>query len=98
MKGAKAKAKTDLLNAYAPFKIAQRLLALMFAGTYMFCFFVCLVLLSWGASFSEILKLLNAFYIAEITFTIVAFYFGGGFIEGGLKARSEGRAMVGGGK
>lgn len=33
---AKAKAKTDLLNAYAPFKLAQRYLALMFTAMFLF--------------------------------------------------------------
>ena len=33
---AKNKAKIDLLSAYAPFKVAQRYLALMFGFTYLF--------------------------------------------------------------
>ena len=37
---ARAKAKTDLLQAYAPFKIAQRYLALMFGATFLFSFFL----------------------------------------------------------
>jgi len=36
------KAKTDLLNAYAPFKIAQRVLAFAFCGVFLFSFVVCL--------------------------------------------------------
>ena len=37
---AKNKAKTDLLGAYAPFKVAQRYLALMFGGTYLSVFVI----------------------------------------------------------
>ncbi|MFZ8992800.1 MAG: hypothetical protein ACO20L_08990, partial [Candidatus Puniceispirillaceae bacterium] len=32
---AKSKAKIDLMGAYAPFKIAQRYLALMFGGVFL---------------------------------------------------------------
>lgn len=39
---AKAKAKTDLLKAYAPFKIAQRYLAFMFGGTFLLSFLLVL--------------------------------------------------------
>jgi hypothetical protein len=39
---AKSKAKTDLLNAYAPFKIAQRFLALMFGATFLLSFVLVL--------------------------------------------------------
>ena len=41
---ARTKAKTDLLAAYAPFKIAQRYLALMFGGSYVISFWLCIVL------------------------------------------------------
>jgi len=39
---AKSKAKTDLLSAYQPFKLAQRYLALMFAFTFLLCFAITL--------------------------------------------------------
>ena len=35
---AKNKAKVDLMNAYAPFKVGQRYLALMFTSTYLLSF------------------------------------------------------------
>ena len=37
-----SKAKTDLLSAYQPFKLAQRYLALMFAFTFLLCFAITL--------------------------------------------------------
>ena len=35
---AKTKAKVDTLNAYAPFKLAQRVIAFAFTFTYLVCF------------------------------------------------------------
>ena len=82
---AKAKAKTDLLDAYAPFKKAQRLLAVMFAGTFLSCFVLVLAmsLMSQG-DVAETRKVISEFYIGEIMLTIIVFYFGGGFAEGAL--------------
>ena len=44
----KSKAKTDLLQAYAPFKIAQRMLAFMFGFTYVTCFAIVMGMTSSG--------------------------------------------------
>ena len=81
---AKSKAKTDLLTAYAPFKIAQRYLALMFTFTYLLAFFICLIMVLSADVFTkaDVINLLGEFYIGEIMLTIVAFYFAGGAIEG----------------
>jgi tRNA isopentenyl-2-thiomethyl-A-37 hydroxylase MiaE len=85
---AKAKAKTDLLTAYAPFKIAQRYIALMFSGTFLFSFFLVLSLTIAGiGDIASIKAVLSEFYIGEIMLTIVVFYFGGGFAEGAMNAR-----------
>ena len=86
---ANAKAKTDLLNAYAPFKIAQRVLALMFAVTYLSCFVMVLLFTMFDiGNASAVRTVMGEFYVAEIMFAIVAFYFGGGMIEGGFKAKN----------
>ncbi len=82
---AKSKARTDLLTAYAPYKLAQRLLALMFAATFLFSF--CLVLgmtLGGIGDTDAVLGVLSEFYIGEIMGAIVLFYFGGGAFEGVL--------------
>ena len=81
------KAKVNLLEAYAPYKIAQRLLAMMFTSTFLFSFFLVLVMTlgGWGQT-TEVFKLLEDFYIGPIMMTIVVFYFGGGFAEGAFKA------------
>ena len=87
---AKAKAKTDLLTAYQPYKLAQRYLALMFASTFLFSFFLVLTLTLAGVGkTAEIKEILSEFYIGEIMLTIVVFYFGGGFAEGAMNAKKS---------
>lgn len=91
---AKSKAKTDLLGAYAPFKVAQRYLALMFTITYLLSFFICLLMVLAAEAFTkaDVIGLLGEFYIGEIMLTIVGFYFAGGAIEGvvnRIKAKKE---------
>ena len=79
---AKSKAKTDLLTAYAPFKIAQRYIALMFSFTFLACFTLTLGMTLSGQGDIEALKtVLGDFYIGQIMLLIVGFYFGGGAIE-----------------
>jgi hypothetical protein len=78
----KSKAKTDLLAAYAPFKLAQRYLALMFAFTFLLCFAITLGMTLAGKGDIEGVKaILGDFWIGEIMLIIVGFYFGGGLAE-----------------
>jgi hypothetical protein len=86
---AKTKAKTDLLAAYAPFKKAQRLLAVMFTVTFLFCF-VMVLLFTFGdyTEVDDVRKVMAEFYIAPIMFAIVGFYFGGGMLEGAFRAKN----------
>jgi len=87
---AKTKAKVDLMTAYAPFKIAQRYLAVMFAITFISSFLLVLGLTLAGiGDIDAVKKVLSEFYIGEIMFTIVAFYFGGGMAEGFLNAKKK---------
>tara|TARA_R110002153_G_scaffold226326_1_gene378963 strand:- start:1598 stop:1969 length:372 start_codon:yes stop_codon:yes gene_type:complete len=80
---AKSKAKTDLLSAYAPFKIAQRYLALMFGFTFLFSFFLTMLMVVFKfGSIADVKIVIDQFYIGEIMLTIVGFYFAGGAIEG----------------
>jgi len=80
---AKTKAKTDLLSAYAPFKIAQRYLAVMFTVTFLSCFVLVLGMTLYGeGDIASVKAILGDFYIGEIMLTIVLFYFGGGAFEG----------------
>lgn len=80
---AKTKAKTDLLQSYAPFKLAQRYLSLMFATTFLCSFFLVLTMTLLGeGDVTAVKQVLGDFYIGEIMLTIVFFYFGGGAFEG----------------
>ncbi len=79
---AKSKAKIDLMNAYAPFKLAQRYLALMFTFTFLTCFAITLGMTLAGKGDIEGVKaILGDFWIGEIMLLIVGFYFGGGLAE-----------------
>jgi|TARA_R100001460_G_scaffold56465_5_gene96105 archaellum biogenesis protein FlaJ (TadC family) len=79
---AKTQAKVELMKSYAPFKIAQRYLALMFGFTFLLSFFLVLTmtLLGVGNTF-VITTVLSDFYIGEIMLLIIGFYFGGGLAE-----------------
>lgn len=93
MIAAKSKAKTDLMSAYAPFKIAQRILATMFAVTFLSSFVLVLITaLFYDAKIDVVRSVIGEFYIGEIMLTIIVFYFGGGFVEGALGARGKNKA------
>jgi hypothetical protein len=79
---AKTKAKTDLLTSYAPFKVAQRYLALIFGFTFVGSYLLVLILFFMGREITAIQDLISAFKIDWIMLTIVGFYFGGGAFEG----------------
>lgn len=78
----KAKQKINLLNAYAPFKLAQRYIAMMFTFTFLICFFTVLActLFEIGKP-DEVIKVMETFSIEWIMGTIVLFYFGGGLVD-----------------
>ena len=83
MERVKAQAKIDTMKAYAPFKVAQRYLALMFTGTFLTSFFIVLVMTLMGqTNIPEIKQVIDDFYVGEAMLTILAFYFGGGMLEG----------------
>jgi len=79
---AKSKAKQDLLTAYAPFKLAQRYLALMFTAVFLAMFVLVMGMTLAGHGDVEAVKqILGDFWIGEIVLVIVSFYFGGGLAE-----------------
>lgn len=90
---AKSKARIDLLTAYAPFKIAQRVIA--FAFTFMFLFIMANGVL--GALYGVIdleavdraKDYANEMWLGEIMLAIVGFYFGGGAFEGVMEKRKK---------
>ena len=86
---AKTKAKTDLLSAYAPFKIAQRYLALIFGFTFVASYLMVLVLFFMDRDIAEVQAIISAFKIDWIMLTIVGFYFGGGAFEGLMNTKNK---------
>ncbi|MGJ8660681.1 MAG: hypothetical protein ACSHXL_01460 [Bacteroidota bacterium] len=87
---ANAQAKVDLLRSYAPFKLAQRYLAVMFTVTFLLSFVLVLGMTLSGKGNTEDVKIiLSEFYIGEIMISIVLFYFGGGAFEGIIEKRGK---------
>jgi len=79
---AKTKSKIDLMNAYATFKLAQRYIALMFTGVFLFMFVVVVGMTLAGKGDIDAIKaVIGDFWIGEIMLMIVGFYFGGGLAE-----------------
>ena len=82
---AKTNAKATLLNAYPPFKLAQRYLALMFSSVFLFIMIngILGALYGWVdmEAVNEAKKFANEMWLGEIMITIVGFYFGSGMIE-----------------
>lgn len=83
MERVKAQTKIETMKAYAPFKVAQRYLALMFTATFLSSFVLVLVMTLLGeTNIGEVKQVIDDFYIGEAMLTILAFYFSGGMIEG----------------
>jgi hypothetical protein len=87
---AKSKAKIDLMNAYAPFKIAQRYLALMFGLTFLGSYVLVLAMTISGHGDPEaVTKVMEQFSINYAMLIILGFYFGGGAVEGFLDKKGK---------
>ncbi|MGB0467745.1 MAG: hypothetical protein ACPGF7_09495 [Pontibacterium sp.] len=78
---ARSEAKTALMQSYAPFKVAQRYLAVLFAINYICAFWVGVGLWFTGGDVKGFLDLMGAFWVGEIVAAIIGFYFGGGLLE-----------------
>lgn len=92
---AKTEAKATILNAYAPFKLAQRYLAMMFTFVFLFIMMngVLGALYGWVdmVAVQEAKKFANEMWLGEIMLTIVGFYFGGGLAES-IKKKGQANA------
>lgn len=90
---AKSKARTDLLTAYAPFKIAQRVIAFSFTAVFIFIMVNGVVgsLYGWVdiESVEKAKEFANEMWLGEIMLTIIAFYFGGGAFEGVMEKKKK---------
>jgi hypothetical protein len=82
---AKSKAKIAMLQAYAPFKIAQRYIALIFTAIFAFIMLNGVLGSLYGVidlnSVEKAKDFANSMWLGEIMLTIVGFYFGGGLAE-----------------
>jgi len=86
----KAKAKTDLLAAYAPFKIAQRYLALMFGLTFLSSYLLTLGMTIFDrGNPDDVTKVMEQFSMNYAMLIILGFYFGGGAVEGFLDRKAK---------
>jgi len=82
---AKSTAKTQLLSAYAPFKIAQRVLAIMFAFVFLSSYILTLTMTIIGSGNpSDVTMVMEQFSLNYAMLIILGFYFGGGAVEGFL--------------
>jgi hypothetical protein len=86
------KAKTDqkvqLLQSYAPFKLAQRYLALMFGITFLGSYILVLVMTLTGKGDPDaVTKVMDQFTINYAMLVILGFYFGSGAVEGFLEKK-----------
>jgi hypothetical protein len=87
---AKSKAKIDLMNAYAPFKVAQRWLALMFGVIFLGSYLLVLVMTLTGQGDPDaVTKVMDQFTINYAMLVILGFYFGAGAAEGFLEKRKK---------
>lgn len=86
---AATKSKVALLEAYAPFKLAQRVLAFAFTFVYLSCFAMVLgfTLMEQTADADKVKQVLEDFQIGYAMLIILAFYFGGGAAEGIINSR-----------
>jgi len=79
---AKSKARIDLMNAYAPFKLAQRYLALMFGFTFLASYIIVLTMTIIGTGDPDaVTKVMEQFSINYAMMIILGFYFGAGALE-----------------
>lgn len=82
---AKTKAKTDLLGAYAPFKLAQRWIAFGFTFVFLFIMVNGILGSMYGVvdleAVEEAKRFANEMWLGEIMLAIISFYFGGGLAE-----------------
>ena len=82
----KMKHKLELLNAYQPYKLAQRYIAFGFVFVFLFIMLNGVVAQLYGLlniqNVKNALQFANEMYLGEIVMIIVTFYFGGGAAEG----------------
>lgn len=86
---AKTKAKVEIMQAYAPFKLAQRVIAFSFTFVYLGCFGLVLAYTLAGqvSDADKVKQVLEDFQIGWAMMIILSFYFAAGAAEGILAQR-----------
>ena len=86
---AKTNAKVAIMNAYAPFKLAQRVIAFSFTATYLACFAMVLgfTLMDRVTDADKVQQVLEDFQIGWSMIVILGFYFGAGAAEGFMEKK-----------
>jgi len=80
--------KLKMLPLYEPFKLAQRYMAFAFTVNFILAFWVCVLIWMFGTKeqVTEFLGIVSTFQLGWIMLTIVAWYYGGGFVESAKKS------------
>ena len=88
---AKTKAKVEIMQAYAPFKLAQRVIAFSFTFVYLSCFGLVLgfTLTDRVTDADKVKQVLEDFQIGWAMMIILSFYFAAGAAEGILAQRRK---------
>jgi hypothetical protein len=81
----KADNKLLFLKAYEPFKLAQRFLMMIVGIPYMTCWLATFIVSFYSVDVTFQTAMLEG-NVGSVFWTIAAFYFGGGLLEGGIKA------------
>jgi len=77
-----------LLVLYEPYKLAQRILAIVFCVPWAIAWSLVVVMAFSGADVSAVTPFLGG-KMGTIVLTITAFYFGGGALEGMIRASKK---------
>lgn len=90
----KANHRIKLMNAYAPFKVAQRFIAFGFVFIYLFIMLNGVMGALYGfipiENVDNARKFADKMWLGEIIIIIVSFYFGGGLADS-IKRKPEGK-------
>ena len=79
---AKTKQRVEIMQAYAPFKLAQRFLALMFGFTFLASYIIVMTLTIAGTGDpNAVTQVMEQFSINYAMMIILGFYFGAGALE-----------------
>lgn len=86
---AKTQQRVQLMQSYAPFKIAQRFLALMFGSTFLLSYILVLgMTISGYGDPDAVTQVMEQFSINYAMLLILGFYFAGGVVDS-VKAKKQ---------